>query len=119
MPPGLDDIDDLARQVFAVFDEHSEYYEAAARLSGGNLRPSNQAERTARMRELFDREFSHLEPRSADKAFAVLRYLVGLQTWFTMRERFGLGDGESADAIGWATAELVRALKEGRAPKSD
>lgn len=105
------------RTLFSRFDKHAEYYEAAARLSGGHIRPASQAQRTAFLREIFDREFPDLDESTADKAFAVLRYLVGLQTWYTLRDRFGLTDGETGDAIAWAAEVLVKALEEGTVPE--
>jgi AcrR family transcriptional regulator len=117
----IDDIrrvDELAESVFAMFDTNAAYYEAAARLNSGYLRPANQAERTAQFRRLFDARFGDLDPAAADKAFAIIRYLVGLQTWFSLRDRFGFQDGETGDAVAWAARELVRALEEGRAPRS-
>jgi AcrR family transcriptional regulator len=107
------------RRLFSRFDQHAEYFEAAARLSGGTIRPASQAQRTARMRRVFDDEFSDLDPSSADKAFAVLRYLIGLQTWYTLRDRFGLKDGETGDAVAWAVDVMIDALREGRVPDSE
>lgn len=113
-----DSFADLVRVVFARFDSYSEDYEAAARVSGGVLRPANQVERDQRTRAVFDRRFPDLEPGSADLAYAIIRSLVGLQTWFTMRDRFGMKDGQAGEAVAWAVGALEEALKSGNAPSA-
>lgn len=115
-PESFGDLSDSIHALFESFDKHAEYYEPAARISGGELRPAGQAARTMRLRELFDREFPDLDPDSADEAFAILRNLGGLQSWFILRDRFGLKDGQPGEAVAWAFRELTRALREGRVP---
>jgi AcrR family transcriptional regulator len=114
----LDDIQELTYLAFRRFDRNAAYFEAAARLSGGSLRPSNQEERTALIREAFDQEFPDMDPAAADESFAVIRLLIGLQTWYELRDRFKLGDGETAEAVSWAVGVLFDALKEGNIPKA-
>ena len=115
----FENIDALVREVFTRFEAHAPYYEAAARISGGNLRPKNQAKRTALLREEFDRTFPKLDPIAAEKAFAVIRYLIGLQTWYSLRQRFKFKEGDAADAVGWAVTVLMQALHDGNIPSSD
>jgi AcrR family transcriptional regulator len=112
----IEDLPTGIRALFERFDRYAEYYEAAARLGGVNLRPASQAERTRQVRAWFDEQFPDLDPYAADKAFAILRHLVGLQTWVTMRDRFGFEDGESGDAVSWAIEQMLIGLRDGRVP---
>lgn len=114
----LAEIDDVARYAFARFDSNAQFFEAAARLSVGGLRPANQASRTKRFRKEFDAIFTELDPEAAHLAFAVLRHLIGLQTWFELRDRFQLGEGMPGEAVAWAARVLFQALRDGDAPET-
>jgi AcrR family transcriptional regulator len=112
----VEDLPAGIRYLFERFDRYSEYYAAAARLGGVNLRPASQAERTRMIRAWFDAQFPDLDPYAADKAFAVMRHLVGLQTWLALRDRFDFEDGEVGDAVSWAVEQMLIGLREGRMP---
>ena len=114
----MDEIDDVARFAFMRFERNAQFFEAAARLSVGGLRPANQAHRTRLFRKEFDATFPDLDPKAADLAFAVLRHLIGLQTWFELRDRFQLDEGEPGEAVAWAARVLTQALQNGDAPES-
>lgn len=115
----IDEIDDVARFAFARFDRNAQFFEAAARLSVGGLRPADQAKRTAVIRKAFDERFPDLDEQAANQAFAVLRHLIGLQTWFELRDRFQLGDGEPGEAVGWAARVLFEAIDRGDIPSNN
>jgi AcrR family transcriptional regulator len=115
---GFGQIDEVVRTAFDRFDRHSAYFEAAARLSGGVVRPANQADRTIRLRKAFDEEFPDLDPETANRAFSMIRHLIGLQTWYELRDRFGLKDGETGEAAVWAARAMVDALRAGHIPSS-
>jgi AcrR family transcriptional regulator len=106
-----------ARPVFERFDLHAEYFQTSVRFSNWDIRPSSQRIRDTRIREWFDGEFPDLDPYEADKAFAVIRHLLGIQTWAALRQRFGFQDGEVGEAVKWAIDELMNGLRDGRAPK--
>lgn len=105
------------RELFAVFDAYAPYFEAGVLLSeGGGVEPTGRAARTERAREQLAEVLADLEPAQQRMAFAVIRHLAGLNTWFALRRRLGLEDGEGGEAVAWAVGELIGALRAGRAP---
>jgi AcrR family transcriptional regulator len=113
----IEEIDEVARIAFSRFDENAQFFEAAARLSVGGLRPADQARRTAIIRQEFDAIFPDLDPATANQVFAVLRHLLGLHTWFELRDRFDLVDGQSGEAVAWALRVLMAAIRAGDLPR--
>ncbi len=115
----IDELDDVARVAFARFDRNAQFFEAAARLSVGGLRPADQAKRTEIIRKEFDRVFPDLDPESADLTFSILRLLIGLQTWFELRDRFQLDEGQPGEAVAWAVRVLYEAIERGDLPSTE
>lgn len=120
-PVPIRDLETLAddlRQLFAIFDAGAPYFEAGVLLSeAGRVEPAGRAERDARARELLDEVLAEFGPAQQRMAFAVIRHLAGLSTWFALRRRLGLDAGEGGEAVAWAVDELLAALRAGRAPR--
>lgn len=110
------DYGNAMRLQFDRFDKYADYFEPCARLSGGTLRHTSQNERTAAARAEFDEEFSHLDPDVADMAFGIIRHLGSLHTWYILRDRFGMKDGHTGEAVGWAITALLQSLLDGNTP---
>ncbi len=109
VPPGADpeDLLGVVPAVFARFDELEPLSTAMVLASSsGRLRARLHEGRTAIFREYLSDTLDGLPEEKADTVFAVCRHLISAQTWFVLRDEFGL-DGKTA---GRAVAQAVRAF---------
>lgn len=109
VPPeaGPEDLLGVVPAVFARFDELAPLSTAMVLASSsGRLRARLHEGRTELFREYLSGALKGLPEDEADTLFSVCRHLISAQTWFVLREEFGL-DGKTA---GRAVVRTVRAL---------
>lgn len=118
--PSLEDIPDVTRRVFTVYETRPELTSALAVSEvGREVRSDLQADVVRQRRALLDAEFSDLDSATLDRVDAVLGYLDQALAWHMLRTDFGLTGEESGAAVGWAMRVLVDALHRGDAPPSE
>lgn len=102
--------------IFKGFDELVPLSTALTLLSGaGYARTSGHDERTEAFRQIIAPHLAGLSDEEARATFAVIRHLVSANTWFVMREEFGLGGCEAGEAIARSVAAIIdNAGREGR-----
>lgn len=102
--------EDLLEVVPAVFDRFDELAPLSTAMvlasSSGRLRTRLHEGRTALFREYLSDALDGLADDEAHTVFSVCRHLISAQTWFVLRDEFGL-EGKTA---GRAVARTVRAL---------
>ncbi len=112
------DIEDMTGRIVAInraFDTIGAPARAMARLTAAQGQPSTAAvERTAHFRERFADVLDPLPADEAERCFAMIRTVVSSTTWLRLREEFGLGSDDTAQAIAWALEALLDDLR-GRA----
>lgn len=82
--------------------------------NGGMLRSQPHDARTDQFRAILEPELERVDSGERDAVFAVVRHLLSSQTWFALRNEFGV-DGETA---GRTIARAVAAILEDAAARS-
>lgn len=82
--------------------------------NGGMLRSQPHDARTEQFRALLEPELERVDPSERDAVFAVIRHLLSSQTWFALRNEFGV-DGETA---GRRIARAIAAILDDAATHS-
>jgi AcrR family transcriptional regulator len=116
-----EDIPIAVQRAFDRFDRYAPYFRAGILLAnrGEPIQPHRQKERDVLVRSVLSDVLVGLEPEQADEAYAIIRHLLGANTWQVLHDRFELRDGRSGRAVTWALEVLLDALREGRAPGSN
>lgn len=108
------------RTAFDRFDNFAPYFRASLMLAsrGEAIQPKRQRQRDEYIRKALTKVLEPLEDEEAAKAYAIIRILIGAQTWQMLHDRFELTDGKAGDAAIWAVDVLLDALANGRYPGS-
>lgn len=80
---------------------------------GGMLRSQPHDARTEQFRALLEPDLERVDPSERDAVFAVIRHLLSSQTWFALRNEFGV-DGETA---GRRVARAIAAILDDAATR--
>jgi AcrR family transcriptional regulator len=108
------------RIAFDRFDRFAPYFRASLMLAsrGETIQPQRQRQRDEFIRKALTRVLEPLDDEQAAKAYAIIRILVGAQSWQALHDRFELTDGKAGDAAIWAVEVLLDALENGHYPGS-
>lgn len=120
-PRNADEIGTIIHRVYDQFDRYAPYYRASVLLAnhGNQIQPEREREREDQLRDALAELLAPLDEAQAEEVYVVIRLLVSAQAWLTMRDRFGLAEGQTGDAVNWAIDALVQALRDGHAPAGD
>lgn len=106
-PRSVDEVPEAVERLFRAFDRERELTRATVLMviTRGEQTPS-RAERTERLRHLFEATFPHLPPGELGGAYAVVRTFAGSIGWYLMSSQFGL-TGEEAGRAARAALEAI------------
>lgn len=111
---GTDDLLEALPAVMRWFDELEPVSTAMVLTGhGGMLRSQPHDARTEQFRALLEPDLERVDPGERDAVFAVIRHLLSSQTWFVLRNEFGI-DGETA---GHTVARAITAVLEDAAAR--
>jgi len=118
--PGVETVEDLAvwaESAFRAAEDHPIESVADAALNADPRRFSRPtAANTETITAAVTRSFPDLAPTDRVRVAALVRALVTVQTWFRMREEFGLPGDESGPLVRWAIETLTREIRAGNPP---
>lgn len=104
-------LDDLLRavpEVFAQLDELVPLSTALTLLSAsGHRRARDHEARTAAYRRILRDHLGVVDDERATASFAVIRHLLSANTWYALREEFGLSGRRAGEAAARAVAAIV------------
>ncbi|MFT4288910.1 TetR/AcrR family transcriptional regulator [Nocardioides sp.] len=115
--PSLDDVEAVAKVVFAAYESRPALTRALAVSEvGRNVHHGLFLEVVAQRRALLDAEFAEAsdERRLVE---AILGYLDQGLAWFVLTSEFGLSGEEAGNAVGWAMRQIIEAVRRGEAPR--
>lgn len=122
VPPGACP-EDLLGVVPAVFDRFDELAPLSTAMvlasSSGRLRTRLHEGRTALFREYLSDALEGLAEDEAHTVFSVCRHLISAQTWFVLRDEFGLDGKTAGRAVARTVRALLREVEEGRPDADD
>lgn len=111
---GTDDLLGTLPAVMRWFDELEPLSTAMViTANGGVLRSQPHDARTEQFRAILQPELERVDPGEREAVFAMIRYLLGSQTWFALSHEFGL-DGETA---GRTVARAIAAILDDAAAR--
>jgi AcrR family transcriptional regulator len=108
------------RFAFERFDKFAPYFRASLVLAtrGDSIQPQRQRQRDEAIRQSLTKVLEPLDDEQAAKAYAIIRLIIGAQTWQVLHDRFELADGKAGDAAVWAVRVLLEAIDNGDVPES-
>lgn len=119
MPGALDKLPEWIKATAAGFEGAGETTMAVSTaLTALNIRPEGSRLRDAHLRSLVAAAVPGIGQAEARQAAAILRHLCSAATWTALRQRFGLSGEETAEALSWGMAVLIRDLAK-RATKEE
>jgi hypothetical protein len=101
----------------AGLDENHAAAQAEALLNADPRRFSAATrDNTSQLRDVLRRAFPDLDEREHVRIAAVIRCLLSSQSWFRMREEFGVPGAESGPTVAWVLDTIFDALRRGERP---
>ncbi len=118
-PAALDEITDRLPLLYASFDQTPAHIQATLTTPEGRvLRASRDEDRRAAFLQAVD-ELPGLNEEEKRAAAGILQLLYSGYAWLSMREQWGMGGQEAAEAAAWAARTLIADLKNpSRVPTS-
>jgi AcrR family transcriptional regulator len=111
----LDDLAAATHGVFTYFAENERCIRAAQNASVMSLaREPGRRRRDEDAHRWFTADLDHLNPDEAHAVRAMLRVIIGSETWVALTGRHGVQKDAAANVAAWAVGALVQAIRAGR-----
>lgn len=110
--PGVDDLLQLPRALFARFDDEELLIRQFNALRGdAQVRLTGRQARNERMLPMFRSVFGELPPETERLAPILIRHLIGSKAWTNLKHHLGVSSPEAARLTAWLIALIVAELE--------